>query len=57
MWPYLVFKGLISAPPDIYLRFKGGAKTRYPKYDRRSTTGIMRFLGRLYFVANPSKRR
>ena len=23
MWPYLVFKGLISAPPDIYLRFKG----------------------------------
>ena len=24
MWPYLVFKGLISAPPDIYLRFKGG---------------------------------
>ena len=23
MWPHLVFKGLISAPPDIYLRFKG----------------------------------
>ena len=26
MWPYLVFKGLISAPPDIYLRFKGGGR-------------------------------
>ena len=53
MWPHLVFKGLISAPPDIYLRFKGA-----PKRDiRRNTTGIMRFLGRLYFVTNPSKRR
>ena len=51
------FKGLISAPPDIYLRFKGGAKTRYPKYDRRNTNGIMRFLGHLYFGTNPSKRR
>lgn len=34
MWPYLVFKGLISAPPDIYLRFKGA-----PKRDIRSMIG------------------
>ena len=34
MWPHLVFKGLISAPPDIYLRFKGA-----PKRDIRSMIG------------------
>ena len=36
MWPYLVFKGLISAPPDIYLRFKGA-----PKRDIQSMIGEM----------------
>ncbi|ERI82233.1 hypothetical protein BIFBIF_02004 [Bifidobacterium bifidum ATCC 29521 = JCM 1255 = DSM 20456] len=51
------FQGVDFGSAGHLSAFQGGAKTRYPKYDRRNTNGIMRFLGRLYFVTNPSKRR
>lgn len=47
------FQGVDFGSAGHLSAFQRGAKTRYPKYDRRNTTGIMRFLGRLYFVTNP----